>query len=156
MPLLIYALPKHESVFQMHKIAGFTAQSIAFIITAFPALAAEQCPVTDAAIVQAGGYANAVEAVVKSVPDCERAFKILEACQLGSSGDVALAEIVRGKCEPLFLGKASRGVKAAYKKKHIGCAKIAKKHEGTLYLGPAAVCEARAARNFARKYAKGH
>ena len=120
------------------------------------AVAAEQCPITDAAIAQAGGYANAVEAVVKSAPDCERAFKTLEICQLGSSGDVALAEIVRGKCEPLFLGKASRGVKAAYKKKRIGCAKIARKHEGTMYLGLAAVCQARAARNFARKYSNGH
>jgi hypothetical protein len=125
------------------------------IIAAFPALAAEQCPITDAAIAQAGGYANAVEAAVNAAPDCERAFKTLEACQLGSSGDVALSDIVRGKCEPLFIGKAGPGVLKAYKKKQAGCARIVKK-EGTMYLGLAAVCEARAARNFARKYAKGH
>lgn len=117
--------------------------------------AAEQCPITDAAIAQAGDYANAVEAVVKAAPDCERAFRVLDACQLGSSGDVALAGIVRGKCEPLFIGKAGPGALKAYKKKQAGCARIAKK-EGTMYLGLAAVCEARAARNFARKYAKGH
>jgi len=128
---------------------------VALVITASPALAAEQCPITDAAIAQAGGYANAVEAAVSAAPDCERAFEALDACQLGSSGDVALSDIVRGKCEPLFIGKAGPGVLKAYKKKQAGCARIVKK-EGTMYLGLAAVCEARAARNFARKYAKGH
>jgi hypothetical protein len=128
---------------------------VALIITASPTFAAKQCPITDAAISQAGGYTNAVEAIVKSAPDCERAFKVLDACQLGSSGDVALSEIVRGKCEPLFIGKAGPGALKAYKKKQAGCARIAKK-EGTMYLGLAAVCEARVARNFARKYAKGH
>ncbi len=139
----------------MHKvIAFFYALFSAFTI--FPALAAEQCPINDAAIAQAGGYANAVEAAVKAAPDCERAYKNLEICQLGSSGDNALSDIVRKKCEPLFLGKASRGVKAAYKKKLTGCERIAKQNEGTMYLGLAAVCQARAARDFARKYAKAH
>jgi len=127
---------------------------VALVITASPALAAEQCPITDAAIAQAGGFANAVEAAVSAAPECERAFKVLDACQLGSSGDVALAGIVRGKCEPLFVGKAGPGALKAYKKKQAGCARIAQK-EGTMYLGLAAVCEARAARNFARKYMKG-
>ncbi len=121
-----------------------------------PSFATEQCPINDAAITQAGSYVAAVEVVVKSAPDCERAYKTLEICQLGSSGDNALSDIVRKKCEPLFLGKASRGVKAAYKKKLTGCERIAKQNEGTLYLGLAAVCQARAARDFARKYAKAH
>jgi hypothetical protein len=139
----------------MRNISVFSALLITFSVLVSPALAAEQCPITDAAIAQAGGYANAVEAAVSAAPDCERAFKVLDACQLGSSGDVALSDIVRGKCEPLFIGKAGPGVLKAYKKKQAGCARIVKK-EGTMYLGLAAVCEARAARNFARKYAKGH
>lgn len=134
----------------------FAILFISTAITASPALAADQCPITDAAITQAGSYVAAVEVVVKSAPDCERAYKTLEICQLGSSGDNTLSEIVREKCEPLFLGKASRGVKAAYKKKLTSCERIAKQNEGTMYLGLAAVCQARAARDFARKYAKAH
>ena len=140
----------------MYKTTAVAAFLIASTTAASPALAADQCPINDAAIAQAGGYANAVEAIVKSAPDCERAYKTLEICQLGSSGDNALSDIVRDKCEPLFLGKASRGVKAAYKKKLTGCERIAKQNEGTMYLGLAAVCQARAARDFARKYAKAH
>ena len=139
----------------MRKILMLTLLSAA-IITASPALAAEQCPINDAAIAQAGSFANAVEAVISAAPDCERAFKALDACQLGSSGDVALAGIVRGKCEPLFIDKAGPGMLQAYRRKQAGCAQIAKTNEGTMYLGLAAVCEARAARNFARKTAKGH
>jgi hypothetical protein len=139
----------------MDKALASLVLLIAAIIAATPAAAAEQCPIDDAAIAQAGGYALAVEAAVSAAPDCERAFRMLEACQLGSSGDVALSAIVRSKCEPLFLGKANPGMKAAYRKKRAGCAKIAKANEGTMYLGLVAVCEARASRNFARKFARG-
>lgn len=140
----------------MSRIVAIVASLVAAVVAASSALATEQCPINDAAITQAGSYVAAVEAIVKSAPDCERAYKTLEICQLGSSGDNALSDIVRKKCEPLFLGKASRGVKAAYKKKLTGCERIAKNNEGTMYLGLAAVCQARAARDFARKYAKAH
>jgi hypothetical protein len=138
----------------MRKVVAFSALFLAIVTTASPALAAEQCPINDAAITQAGGYALAAEAAVKAASSCEGSYKMLSACQIGSSGDVALAEIVRGKCEPLFMGKANRGMKTAYKKKLTGCTRIAKRHEGTMYIGLAAVCEARAARNFPRKYTK--
>jgi hypothetical protein len=131
------------------------ASLIAFATIASPALAAEQCPINDAAIMQAGSYVAAVEAIVKSAPDCERAYKTLEVCQLGSSGGNALSAIVRGKCEPLFIHKAGPGMLKAYKRKQTGCAQIARKNEGTMYLGLAAVCQAKASRDFARKFAKG-
>lgn len=134
---------------------SFFVLLIVSVIAVSPAFSAEQCPINDAAITQAGSYVAAVEAAVNAAPDCERAYKTLEICQLGSSGDNALSDIVRKKCEPLFLGKANRSVKAAYKKKLTGCERIAKQNEGTMYFGLAAVCQARAARDFARKYAKG-
>ena len=77
----------------MYKTTAVAAFLIASTTAASPALAADQCPINDAAIAQAGGYANAVEAIVKSAPDCERAYKTLEICQLGSSGDNALSDI---------------------------------------------------------------
>jgi hypothetical protein len=133
----------------------FVALFLATLLAASPATATEQCHVNDAAITQAGGYGNAVEVAVKTAPGCERAFKTLDACQLGSSWDNALSDIVRAKCEPLFIGKANAGTLRAYKRKQAGCAQIAKKNEGTMYMVLAAVCQARAARDFARKYAKG-
>ena len=111
-----------------------------------------KCPVDDAAAEKAGGYATAVEAALKAATDCQRAYQTLAACQLGSSRDNALADIVRSKCEPLFMGKASAATKRAYKKALARCDRIAEKNEGTMYQSFAAICQARAARDFASRY----
>lgn len=116
------------------------------------AFAAEQCPVSDAAISKAGGYPQAVTAAMKTEFSCEGAYRILELCQLGSSGDNALSDIVLSKCEPRFLPKAVAATKAAYEKARAKCNKIAEKNEGSMYQSQAAVCIARSGRDFARKY----
>ncbi|ACK49070.1 hypothetical protein Msil_0087 [Methylocella silvestris BL2] len=136
----------------MRKIAAFASCFIAFAEA--PATAAEKCPVGDIAAEKAGGYANAVKAALEDAPNCERAYKALAACQLGSSGDNALSDIVRSKCEPLFLVRASPATKQAYKKARQRCDKIAERNEGSMYQGFAAVCQAGAARDFARQYAR--
>jgi hypothetical protein len=136
----------------MSKIAAFAVLLITVPAFGAPMMAAEKWTVGDAAAEKAGGYANAVEAAVKDASNCERAYKTLAACQLGSSADNALADIVQSKCELLFMDKASPATKKAYKKAQDHCNKIVEKNEGTMYQGFAAVCQARAARDFARKY----
>jgi hypothetical protein len=136
----------------MQKFAAFT---LIFVLAASaPVMAIEECPVDDAAVENAGGYGRAVEAVVRSAPNCERAYQVLEVCQMGSSGDNALAAIVQSKCDPLFQDKAGPGAKKAYKQAQDRCNKIAEKNEGTMYQGLAAVCRAKASRGLARKYSK--
>lgn len=115
------------------------------------AFAAEKCPITDQAETKAGGFANAVTAAVKAEFSCEGAFRVLDLCQLGSTADNALADLVLTKCEPRFLPKALPPTKGAYDTARAKCSKIAAK-DGTLYQGQAAVCLARTARDFARKY----
>lgn len=119
------------------------------------ASAVEQCPVTDAESEKAGGYVEAVIAAVRYAPNCERAFKITEACEFGDSKTNRLLDIVATKCEPLFMKKASAAVKAAYKKAQDRCDKIAERNSGTMYQSFAAVCRAEKARDFARKYGRG-
>jgi hypothetical protein len=116
------------------------------------ASAAEQCPVSDASITKAGGLADAVTAAMKTEFSCEGAYRILELCQLGSSGDNALSDIVLSKCEPRFLPKAAAATKVAYEKARAKCNKIGEKKEGSMYQSQAAVCIARSGRDFARKY----
>jgi hypothetical protein len=105
----------------MRKIAAFAVLFIAVTAFGAPVMAVEKCSVGDAAAEKAGGYANAVEAAVKDASNCERAYKTLATCQLGSSADNALADIVQSKCEPLFMGKASPATKKAYKKAQDRC-----------------------------------
>jgi hypothetical protein len=118
---------------------------------ATPVLAAEKCPISDEAATKAGGFANAVTAAVKAEFSCEGAFRVLDLCQLGSTADNALSDMVLAKCEPRFLPKALPATKAAYEKARAKCSKIAAK-DGTMYQGQAAVCVARTGRDFARKY----
>lgn len=123
----------------------------AFCAFAAPALAAPKCPIDDEAAAKAGGFVNAVTAAVKTEFSCEGAFRVLDLCQIGSTADNALSDMVLTKCEPRFLPKALPATKAAYEKARAKCSKIAAK-DGTMYQGQAAVCLARTARDFARKH----
>jgi hypothetical protein len=110
-----------------------------------------QCAIGDAEAEKAGGYIAAVKAAVAEAPDCDQAYAALEACQLGSSADNPLSDLVLAKCEPAFLPKASAATKMAYKKAQAVCNKIAETESGSMYQSFAAVCLARASRDFARK-----
>ena len=125
--------------------------SLAIVALAAPAIAAPKCPIDDDAAAKAGGFANAVTAAVKTEFSCEGAFRVLDLCQIGSTADNALSDMVLAKCEPRFLPKAKADTKAAYEKARAKCSKIAAK-DGTMYQGQAAVCLARTARDFARKH----
>lgn len=116
------------------------------------ARSAEQCSLPAAAVAKAGGFVQAVTAAMTTEFSCEGAYRILELCQLNSSGDNALSDIVLKKCEPRFLPKATPAVKTAYEKARAKCTNIAVKNEGSMYQGQAAVCQARTGRDFARKY----
>jgi hypothetical protein len=125
---------------------------VALVVAGGSAIAIERCPVNDADSEEAGSYVEAIKAAVRNAPNCERAYRMLEACQLGSTADNSLAVTVQSKCEPMFLAKADAATKEAYKKAQDRCNKIAERNSGTMYQSFAAVCLAGTARNFARKY----
>jgi hypothetical protein len=112
-----------------------------------PAVAADKCPVGDS------GDQAAVTTAVKTAWSCSGAYQILDACQFGSTADNALSTEVLSKCEPMFMPKATPAIKSDYRKAQDKCNQIAVKNQGSMYQGQAAVCLARAGRDFARKYA---
>jgi hypothetical protein len=73
---------------------------LAAICSSRPAIAIEKCPINDTDIGNAGSYAKAVAAAVRNALNCERSYGMLEACQLGSTADNAIADRVQSKCEP--------------------------------------------------------
>ena len=128
---------------------AFAALLMVSVVLGAAAEAADQCTVGDQ---KAAGFADAVTTAIKTAWSCEGAYKILESCQLGSSADNALSDIVLSKCEPRFKSKATPAVNAAYQKARDKCNQIAEKKQGSMYQGQAAVCLARAGRDFAGKY----
>jgi hypothetical protein len=136
------------------RVAAFLIAIFAATLAgATPVVAEEACPVGEDEVVKAEGYGKAVNKLISEASDCFTAFRLLEACQLGTSGDNALSGFVREKCEPSFLPNAKPDVKKAYQDKLDGCRQIAEDNSGSMYQSFAAVCQARAARDFAKKAA---
>ncbi len=115
------------------------------------AWAADPCNVSQAEITNAGSYASAIKNSIGAIADCDGAYRRFEACSLGTSGDNAISDIVRAKCEKRFLPTADAATKKAYKDKLYHCDDVARKNSGTMYLSLAALCRAKTARDFARK-----
>jgi hypothetical protein len=120
-------------------------------VSASAACALERCPVSDEDTEKAESYVDAVKAAVQSAPNCSLSYKVLEGCQLGTTEDNELSDIVISKCEPLFVPRASDGAKKKYKEAQARCNRIAETNEGTIYQSASAVCLARISRNFASK-----
>ena len=98
------------------------------------------CPVGDDKAARAGGYLAGVEKAIAAAPDCPTAFRRLELCQLGSSGDNALSDVARGKCEPLFLPTARPSIRKRYAAALKRCDRIAEGNSGSMCQYFAAVC----------------
>jgi hypothetical protein len=118
---------------------------------AAPGFALEGCPVGDEDAGVAGGYVAAVQKAVSGAPDCPASFHVFETCQLGSTQDIALSNIVRDKCEPLFLPDIKPAVKKAYAEALKHCDEVAESQTGSMYQSFAALCQAKASRDFAAK-----
>jgi hypothetical protein len=137
----------------MQRLAALAACA-ALLLIALPAAAIDACPVGESDIDKAGSYVAAVEALIGGARDCDTAFKRLEACQLGSSGDNALATLVQAKCEPMYREHRGAAAKKAYEAAQKRCDSIALKNSGSMYQSFAAVCRAGAARDFAHRSAR--
>jgi hypothetical protein len=79
---------------------------------------------------------------------------LLLACQLGSSVDVTLSQIVTDKCEPDFLPSLSASARRSYDNKIDACGKRFAGQSGTMYQSIRAICAAEVAHTYASRAAK--
>lgn len=135
----------------MKRAALRTFVLAATLFGAAPVFALEECAVGDEDAGRAGGYVAAVQKAVAAAPDCPAAFHLFETCQLGSTQDIALSNIVRDKCEALFLPDIKQAAKKAYADALKHCDEIAESQSGSMYQSFAAMCQAKASRDFAAK-----
>ena len=104
------------------------------------AAGATDCPAT--------GYDEAAKRIA-AAPSCDASMDLLMACQLGSSGDVALSEIVIRTCERDFLAKLGAGGRARYARQRSACGSRLADVSGTLSQSVRAICAAEVAQGFA-------
>ncbi len=111
------------------------------LITASAALAAPECPASSPAQMEA------IVRAISAAPDCQPAYRIMEACAFGSSADVQTGASVVEKCEP---GIAPR-LKAAFDRERKACIAKYAKQDGTMYRSMASFCVAKAAVKYNRQ-----
>jgi hypothetical protein len=92
--------------------------------------------------------------VIDAAPGCERAMKLFEACEFGTSGDIHLGAAVEKKCEAGFLRHLKTPQKRAYQREMGVCDRKYENESGTMYRSFTAFCRAEITRRYARKARK--
>jgi hypothetical protein len=87
-------------------------------------------------------------------PSCNRAMKIFEACEFGTSGDIRFGAVVEKKCERDFLARLKGPQKLLYRREMQVCDRKYRNEEGTMYRSFTAYCRADVAQRYSRRALK--
>ena len=91
---------------------------------------------------------------LKEAADCDRAMKVFEACEYGTSGDIQFGAAVEKKCERDFLFRLAEPQKHLYQREMTACERKYRNKEGTMYRSFTAFCRAEVARSYWRRARK--
>jgi hypothetical protein len=95
---------------------------------------------------------DAIVARVNAAKSCDAAYKIVETCNFGASGDVQTGAAVVEKCETTFSTRLAPAQKRAYDRAQARCDRKYAKESGTMYRSFEAFCHAGLARDYARRF----
>jgi hypothetical protein len=91
---------------------------------------------------------------INATPGCERAMKLFEACEYGTSGDIHLGAAVEKKCERDFLARLKPPQRHLYQSEMRVCDRKYLNEEGTMYRSFTAFCRAEVAQRYSRRALK--
>jgi hypothetical protein len=91
---------------------------------------------------------------LNEAPGCDRAMKVFEACEYGTSGDVQFGAVVEKKCERDFLARIKDPQKHLYQREMRVCDRKYRNQSGTMYLSFTAFCRADVAQRYSRRALK--
>lgn len=94
------------------------------------------------------------EAAVRKAPTCKAALEVMTACAYGASGDLALGQVVRERCEADFPKTMSKAQRAVYDQGIKRCNTKYRNEDGTMYRSFEAFCRAELAAKIAAKPGK--
>jgi hypothetical protein len=92
--------------------------------------------------------------VINATPGCERAMKLFEDCEYGTSGDIHLGAAVEKKCERDFLARLKQPQKQLYQGEMRVCDRKYQNEDGTMYRSFTAFCRAAVAQRYSRRALK--
>ena len=91
---------------------------------------------------------------INAAPGCERAMKLFEACEFGTSGDIHLGAAVEKKCERDFLARLKEPQRHLYPREMRACDRKYQSEEGTMSRSFTAFCPAEVAQRYSRRALK--
>jgi hypothetical protein len=91
---------------------------------------------------------------INATPGCERAMKLFEVCEYGTSGDIHLGAAVEKKCEGDFLSRFKASQTQAYQREMLACDRKYQDESGTMYRSFTAFCRAEVAQRYSRRALK--
>jgi hypothetical protein len=103
------------------------------------------------------GKSMSLEEIVSAInatPGCERAVKLFEDCEFGTSGDIRLGAAVENKCEGGFLSRLRPPQKQAYRREMGVCDDKYRNESGTMYRSFTAICRAEVSQRYAQRARK--
>ena len=124
-----------------------TACLAAILSLAAASARAEDCPAKTRMM-------DDIIAALNEAPSCNRAMKIFEACEFGTSGDIRFGAVVEKKCERDFLAGLKGPQKLLYRGEMRVCDRKYRNEEGTMYRSFTAYCRADVARRYSRRALK--
>lgn len=92
--------------------------------------------------------------MINAAPGCERAMKVFEACEYGTSGDIHLGAAVEKKCEADFLKRLKAPQKLTYQREMRVCDRKYENESGTMYRSFTAFCRSEVAQRYSRRALK--
>lgn len=119
------------------------AASLAFVTNSGPAHA-QSCPSQMLDPIE-------IEQAINASSSCSSAFRILEACQRGSSGDVRIARKVVAKCEAQFSAELTSAQRSQYLSEKQACVRKHAGKQGVEFQSFSGFCEAELALKYSRR-----
>jgi hypothetical protein len=120
--------------------------SLAVVLSLAASAHAEDCPAKSTQM-------DDIIAALNKAPSCDRAMKVFEACEFGTSGDVQFGAVVEKKCEGDFLARLGSPQRRAYQREMRVCDRKYRNESGTMYLSFTAFCRAIVAQRYSHKAA---
>jgi hypothetical protein len=91
---------------------------------------------------------------INATRGCERAMKLFQDCEFGTSGDIHLGAAVEKKCEGDFLSRLKAPQKQAYQREMGVCDRKYRNESGTMYRSFTAFCRAEVAQRYSQRALK--
>jgi hypothetical protein len=130
---------KEPSMRLRFPVAGLVLAGCFAVVPAFAA----DCPAKSTMM-------DDVVVALKQAPGCDSAMAVFEACEFGTSGDVALGAVVTQKCEGDFLNRLKAPQKHTYQRELRVCDRKYRNEDGTMYRSFEAFCRAGVAQRYSR------